>query len=105
MGYCRDLHEKLLKEQQVKIKQKIKERENRSQVASEKALQLKNYEKDDLIKKNEADVFFLHRIRKDPILEKAKKKNAENQDRMPELAKHIRNEKPDVVSYYEKCVE
>jgi hypothetical protein len=105
MGYCRDLHEKVLKEQQDKIKQKIQEREKRSQLACEGALGLKNYEKDDMIKKNEADTFFLHRVRKDPILEKAKLKNAALEGRMHQIAKHIRNEKPEVVSYYDKCVE
>jgi hypothetical protein len=105
MGYCRDLHEKLLKEQQDKIKQKIEERENRSKVACEKALKLKNYEKDDLIKKNEADIFFLHRDRRDPILEKAKQRNVSNENRILGMAKHIKNEKPEVTSYYKKCVE
>jgi hypothetical protein len=105
MGYCRDLHEKLLKEQQDKIKAQIKQRENLSQIASQQALKLKNYNKDDLIRQNESDIFFLHRTRKDPILEKARQRSQIIENKMPVLAKHIKNEKPEVTSYYNKCVE
>jgi hypothetical protein len=95
----------LLKEQQERIKNKIEEREHWSRIASEKALNLKNYEKDELVRKNEGDTFFLHRPRHDPVLERSKKRNVENEHRIQKIAKHIKSEKQDVVNYYDKCVE
>ncbi len=94
-----------MNQQQQKLIEKIKLRENISIKVAQMTNSLKSKEKDDLIHKNESDLFFIYKNKQDPIYQRALARRQRSESVGMKLAKWIKNEKPEVMNYYRKCVE
>jgi hypothetical protein len=94
-----------MNQQQQKLHDKIKLRENISIKVAEMTNKLKSREKDDLINKNESDLFFIYKNKYDPIYQRALERRKRSESVGQKLARWIKKEKPDVTDYYKNCVE
>ncbi len=94
-----------MNQQQQKLLEKIKQRENISLKVAQLTNKLKSKEKEDLIHKNESDIFFIYKIKQDPIYQRALERRQRGESMDAKLAKWVKNEKPEVIQYYRKCVE
>jgi hypothetical protein len=94
-----------MNQQQQKLFEKIKLRENISIKVAEMTRKLKSKEKEELINKNESDIFFIYKNKQDPIYQRALDRRIRSESVGGKLAKWVKNEKPEVINYYRKCVE
>ena len=76
-----------------------------SQIVANRTNQIRNKEKEELIMKNENDIFSLYKNRHDPIKIRAFERIKKTELITKNYAKWIKNEKYDVSEYYKKCVE
>jgi hypothetical protein len=94
-----------MNQQQQKLHEKIKLRENISLKVAEMTNKLKSREKQELIHKNESDLFFIYKNKHDPIYQRALERRKRSESVGQKLARWIKKEKPEVVDYYKNCVE
>lgn len=88
------------------IKAKVEEREARSLLASKSVMKIKvNPEKENFIEKTQKETFFLHKDCQDPLKVKTIQKFNRTQMSISSSGKFMRSEKPELINYYEKCVE
>jgi len=107
-GNVISFNEKMKLENEKLIREKIKEREKRSEIASNSVLNMTDKNKDKLIDKNIQDKSLLSDLGRnhDPLYEKTNKKYMENEYLQQNyLSRFVSNEKPDVRDFYEKYVD
>jgi len=105
-GNVRDHHETIKELEKATILNKIKEREDMSGYALKSTIKgLYNADKEKLIDKNASKTFYLHEDNNDWKKEKTMEKYNAKQVSMSSSMKFIGKEKPEVMQYYEKCVE
>ncbi len=94
-----------MNQQQQKLFEKIKLRENISIKVAQMTNKVKSREKEELIHKNESDLYFIYKNKQDPIYQRALERRQRSESMSLKLAKWVKNEKPEVTNYYRKCVE
>ena len=96
------------RENEGKIKERIKQREKMSELASNSYIQMDDRPKEKLIERNLQEKFFINDLgnKTDPLYERVKNKYQDNEYLQQNyLNKYISNEKPGVKEFYLKYVE